>query len=118
MIRKFNVTVNGVTYDVEIEEIKGVSNDKVEENIQGTNNPHTIVNKLESGYVVNAPMPGTISGVKVKKGDKVKKGQILVILEAMKMENEIIAPQDGIVKSLKALKGASVNLGDTLVVLE
>ena len=64
---------------------------------------------------VNAPMPGTILDIKVSAGQAVKKGDLLVILEAMKMENEIMAPCDGTIASVNATKGASVNSGDLLV---
>ena len=60
-------------------------------------------------------MPGTIVNVNVKNGDVVKKGQVLAILEAMKMENEIVAPIDGTVVSVDVEKGQNVNLGDSLV---
>ena len=62
-------------------------------------------------------MPGTVLDVKVAQGASVKKGDILLILEAMKMENEILAPCDGTVKQIVAAKGASVNSGDALVVI-
>ena len=62
-------------------------------------------------------MPGTILDVKVAQGQAVKKGDVLLILEAMKMENEILAPQDGTVAQVAVSKGASVNSGDALVVL-
>ena len=62
-------------------------------------------------------MPGTILDVKAAQGASVKKGDILLILEAMKMENEIVAPQDGTVAQVLVSKGASVNSGDVLVVL-
>ena len=64
---------------------------------------------------VTAPMPGTILGVKVNPGDSVKKGQVLLILEAMKMENEIVAPVDGTIATVNVSKGTSVNAGDLLV---
>ena len=60
-------------------------------------------------------MPGTITNILVKEGDNVKKGQVLAILEAMKMENEIVAPIDGTVVSVDVEKGQNVNLGDSLV---
>ncbi len=66
------------------------------------------------GQSVEAPMPGTILGVNVKDGDIVKKGQVLFILEAMKMENEIMAPCDGTVNSVSVMKGASVESGALL----
>ena len=62
-------------------------------------------------------MPGTILAVNVKAGDKVKAGDVLLILEAMKMENEIVAPQDGVVSRVAVTKGASVNTGDLLIAL-
>ena len=63
-------------------------------------------------------MPGTILDVRVKTGDAVKKGDVLCILEAMKMENEIMAPSDGTVAQVVTQKGASVNAGDLLLVLQ
>ena len=62
-------------------------------------------------------MPGTINAVKVANGQSVKKGDVLVVLEAMKMENEIMAPRDGVVASVNVTKGASGNTGDLLVSL-
>ena len=67
-----------------------------------------------AGEPVNAPMPGTILDVKVTAGQAVKSGDVLMILEAMKMENEIMAPKDGTVTSVSASKGASVQSGDVL----
>ena len=64
---------------------------------------------------VTAPMPGKILGVKASAGQAVKRGQVLLILEAMKMENEIVAPQDGTVASINVNKGDTVNSGDVLV---
>lgn len=71
-----------------------------------------------SGEAIKAPMPGTILDIKVTAGTKVKKGQVLVILEAMKMENEIVAPVDGTVAQIQAVKGSSVNTGDLLAVIQ
>jgi biotin carboxyl carrier protein len=63
------------------------------------------------------PLPGKVVAVKVKAGSTVKKGQVLVVLEAMKMENEIVAPRDGTVKEVYVSEGASVNVGQPLVSL-
>jgi biotin carboxyl carrier protein len=71
-----------------------------------------------SGEPIKAPMPGSIIDVKVHQGASVKKGDILVILEAMKMENEIVAPRDGIISQVIAAKGASVSTGDVLLALQ
>jgi glutaconyl-CoA/methylmalonyl-CoA decarboxylase subunit gamma len=69
------------------------------------------------GGAVLAPMPGTILEVKVSEGDTVSKGQTLLILEAMKMQNEIMAPADGTVAAVKVSKGGSVNAGEVLIQL-
>ena len=71
----------------------------------------------QGGVKVNAPMPGKILGVKVAAGQAVKKGDVLVVLEAMKMENEIVAPQDGTVASVNTSVGEQVEAGAVLVTL-
>lgn len=130
-MKKFKITVNGKTYDVEVEEIK--------ENIGSKNiinatpkepsvapQPETKVEQpkkpqsstLKGSSTVNAPMPGTVLDVKVKEGQEVKKGDVLLILEAMKMENEIMASNDGVVASINVSKGSSVNTGDVLLTLK
>lgn len=68
-----------------------------------------------AGKAVNAPMPGTVLKMLVKQGDKVKNGQVLLVLEAMKMENEIFAPCDGTVTAVAVKEGSSVNSGDAMV---
>lgn len=68
--------------------------------------------------VVKAPMPGMILDIKVQPGTTVKKGEVLLILEAMKMENEILASADGVVKQVVVAKNASVSTGDVLVVMQ
>ena len=70
-----------------------------------------------NGTQVKAPMPGTILAVKKNVGDAVKAGDVIVVLEAMKMENDIVAPCDGTVKSINAPKGSTVNTDDVLAVI-
>lgn len=71
-----------------------------------------------AGECVNSPMPGTILDIKVKVGDMVKNGQILMILEAMKMENEIFAPSNGVVTQIAVIKGATVATNDVLIKIQ
>jgi biotin carboxyl carrier protein len=79
--------------------------------------PATPVSNL-AGDAINAPMPGTVLDIRVKVGEKVKRGQILIILEAMKMENEIFAPGDGVVTQISVTKGATVATNDTLLKIQ
>ena len=125
-MRKFNITVNGVAYEVEVEEVAaGESAAPKAAPVAAAPKAAPAAKPaapkaaapVANGTKVNAPMPGTILDVKVSQGKAVKKGDILLILEAMKMENEILAPQDGTVAQVSVSKGASVNSGDVLVVL-
>lgn len=72
---------------------------------------------VAAGTSVDAPLPGNIFAIKVKQGDAVKAGDVLIIIEAMKMENEVCAPCDGTVKQIAVTKGQMVATGDTLVVI-
>jgi biotin carboxyl carrier protein len=77
-----------------------------------------VVGKVAIEGAVTAPMTGKIVAVRVKKGDSVKTGAILCVLEAMKMENEIVATRTGTVREVIISEGSTVNEGDTLVILE
>ena len=124
-MRKFNITVNGTAYEVEGEEVaagesaapKAAPAAEPKAAPAAKPAPAAKAAPVAAGTQVKAPMPGTILDVKVSQGASVKKGDILVILEAMKMENEILAPQDGTVAQVNVSKGASVNSGDVLAVL-
>ena len=70
-----------------------------------------------NGTEMKAPMPGTIVDVKVNVGDSVERAQVVVIMEAMKMENEIVAPVAGTVQAIRVKKGDSVNVGDVMAVI-
>ncbi len=123
-MRKFNITVNGVAYEVEVEEVTD-GGAPAAPKAQAAPAPVQSVPKsaapkaqmVAGGVQVKSPMPGTVLDIKVQPGAKVKKGDCLMVLEAMKMENDIPAPQDGTVAQILAAKGATVDSGAVLVVL-
>lgn len=130
---KYEVTLNGKTYEIEVEEGKAIVLDERAAApvapAAPAPAPAAPVASAEpapapaasapagSGTPVNAPLPGTILSVNVSNGQSVKAGQVLVVIEAMKMENEIMAPSDGTVTSVAVSKGQSVESGTALVYL-
>ncbi len=123
-MKTFNVTVNGTAYSVTVEETAGGAPVAVPaapaapKAAAPAPAPAPKAAPAAAGAVtVTAPMPGNILDVKVANGASVKAGDVLCILEAMKMENEIVAPQDGTVASVNCSKGDVVNVGDVLVSL-
>jgi biotin carboxyl carrier protein len=134
IMRKFMINVNGKSYEVEVEEIREGATAQpaatpASPAAPKAETPAQVPPKAEApkakpvaapagATTVSAPMPGTILDVKVKEGDDVKKGDVLIILEAMKMENEIMAPREGKVVSVAVSKGASVNSNDPMIVLQ
>ena len=122
-MKKYIVTVNGSKYEVVVED--------ADPNATYTAAPKAEAPKAEpvkeapkaapapagDGENITCPMPGTIVKLPVKAGDSVKKGDLLCVFEAMKMENEILAPRDGVVKSVAVAQGATVNSGDLVLVL-
>lgn len=120
-MKRFNITVNGKAYDVAVEEITDSSAPVATVPVATAPAPKAtapVPAPAGEGEKVTAPMPGTILDVKVSVGDSVTKGQALMILEAMKMENEIVAPCDGKVTSVTVKKGDSVNSADTLATVQ
>lgn len=135
-MKKFNITVNGKSYEVDVEEVGGsnYSAPVARPVVQAAPAPQATpapqvapapaqkaapVTKevIAGGETTYSPMPGTILDIKVQDGEMVKSGQVLLILEAMKMENEIMAARDGKVLAIQVSKGASVNAGEALIVI-
>ena len=113
------VTVNGRSYTVEVEETAAAP--LAPAGVPAASAPRTTAAPAAGSAAtasVTAPLPGTINDVRVKAGDKVKAGQVIVILEAMKMENEIQAPSDGTVSAVSVSKGDAVAEGAVMVVIE
>lgn len=125
-MKKFNIKVNGKAYEVEVEEVGSSAPSFSSPAAPAVSAP---VNETKSAPApapapvntgsssIKAPMPGTINAVKVTAGESIKKGQVVAVLEAMKMENEIMAPEDAVVASVAVSQGQSVNTGDVIVTL-
>lgn len=139
MLKRYNVTVNGVQYQVEVEEVNGeftgvpvVQNQTPQVVAQAptiaqvpvASQPVEVKEEVKkpvvaaTGEKIECPMPGTILSVNVSEGQALKEGDVMCVLEAMKMENEIMAPRDCKIVQIGVAKGASVNTGDLLVVIE
>ena len=130
---KYKVTLNGRTYEVEVEAGKAMLLDEYESIVPSAPAAAPVAAPVAAapaaapapaapavtanGDAVTAPMPGTILKVNVTQGQAVKEGDLLCVLEAMKMENEIMAPKTGTVAQVATSKGASVSTGDVLVVI-
>ncbi len=135
-MKKYNINVNGKMYQVEVEEVGGFSAPSfapapAAQAAPAPAAPAPVAQPAPSAPAaapapassapvagaMSAPMPGTILDIKVTEGQAVKAGDILVILEAMKMENEIVAPSDGKIVKIHTSKGAAVSTGDALVTI-
>lgn len=118
-MKNLKITVNGVAYDVQVEEVGGsapVNSAPVAASAPAAA-PKAAPATPTSGEPLNSPMPGTIISVNVSAGQKVKLGDVVVVLEAMKMENEIKAPKDGTITSVNVNKGDTVDSGTLLVTI-
>jgi len=122
-MKKYNITVNGTTYEVVVEEAGSVSAAPVytapvaapsAAPAPAPKATPAAAPAATGATKVTAPMPGTILAVNVTAGQAVKKGDVICVLEAMKMENDIPAPCDGVIASINVQKGASVASGDLL----
>ena len=118
-MKKYNVTVNGTAYEITLEvvdaaDVKATPAPAAAPAPAATPAPAAPAPAANGGETVSSPMPGTILDVKVQNGAVVKQGDVLMILEAMKMENEIVAPCDGTVASVNVQKSSSVETGTVL----
>ena len=121
-MKKYNVNVNGTMYEVTVEEVVGGAAPVAAAPAPvaapaPAAAPAPVAAPAGAGESVSSPMPGTILAVNVQNGASVKKGDVLMILEAMKMENEIMSPCDGTVASVNVTKGTAVESGTTLCVI-
>lgn len=122
-MRKFQVTVNGNTYEVEVEELVGGVSSVVAPVMQAASTPVApvapkaapVANSAAGANKVVAPMPGKIVDVKVSVGQAIKEGDLVAVLEAMKMENEIFASASGTVASVNVSAGAMVEANDVII---
>jgi len=128
-MKNYRITVNGNTYDVAVEETTGGAAPvaaaapapkaaaPAPAPAAAAPAPKAAAPASAGSVTVASPMPGKILNIKTEVGKAVKKGEVLMILEAMKMENEIVAPEDGSVASVNVSVGDSVEAGDTLATL-
>ncbi|MFO7637089.1 MAG: biotin/lipoyl-containing protein [Clostridia bacterium] len=122
-MKKFLIKVNGKEYEVEVEQTGGAH--PIVQSVKPAPQPEAAPQKKQEpaaggtiGSVkITAPMPGTIMSIKKKTGESVAKGEIIMVLEAMKMENEITAPQDGTISSINVSASAAVESGQLLASL-
>ena len=122
-MKNYRITVNGNVYDVEVEELgtgaatQTAAPKAAPKAVAAPKAATPAATGSEGAVKVNSPMPGKILSVKASVGQAVKRGEVIMILEAMKMENEILAPRDGTVAQVVTTKGAVVDTGAPLVVL-
>ncbi len=140
-MKKFNVTVNGKSYAVEVEEVGSAQGSFTYTPVQPSPAVQAPAASPQpapapqaamapksapapkapagpvSGELLTAPMPGTILDIKVSEGQTVKAGELILILEAMKMENEIVSPKDGVVNKIHTSKSSTVSTGEPLVTI-
>ena len=131
MIKAYRVNVNGKVYEVEVEEITAggqqtaaaapapapVAPKPAPVALAPAPTPAPAPKAAATGEIVEAPMPGTIVDIKVKVGDTVKEGDLVAVIEAMKMETDLFSTKSGVVTAVNAGKGASVNTGDAIITL-
>lgn len=133
-MKRFRISVNGNSYDVEVEELDGATETSAPTPVQKSTpkpaasavkkpkksapKPKETTPAPAGGHSIESPMPGTILSIAVSEGDSVSNGDVLLVLEAMKMENEITSDIDGTVSSINIGNGDAVDAGEVLVVIE
>lgn len=121
-MKSYSITVNGTVYDVTVEEKGGNAAPAAAPAAKPAPKPAPKAAPAAGGAAgsieVTAPMPGKILDVKAAPGQAVKKGEVILLLEAMKMENEVVAPQDGTIASVNVNSGAMVESGDVLATMD
>lgn len=116
-MKNYVITVNGNAYDVTVEEAGGEVSAPAAPKAAAPKKAAPAPKAAAGGTPINAPMRGTIVDVKVKVGDKVSNGTVVAVLEAMKMENDIVSDKDGVVAAICVNKGESVETGAPVVTL-
>lgn len=119
-MKNYRITVNGTAYDVAVEELGAGAAPAAAAPVAApaaTPAPAPAASTGAGSIAVTSPMPGKILAVKASVGQAVKKGDVVLVLEAMKMENEVVAPEDGTIASIDVAVGAAVEAGDTLATL-
>lgn len=124
-MKSYTITVNGTVYDVTVEEKGGAAGSVAPAPVSAPAKPASApaakpapAAGAAGSVEVTAPMPGKILDVKAAPGQAVKKGEVILLLEAMKMENEVVAPQDGTIASVNVNSGAMVESGDVLATMD
>lgn len=116
-MKKYRVHVNGKTYDVAVEEIGEAVSAAVSVTPAAEPVTHALRAAPAGAEVIASPMPGKVLAIKVKAGQEVREGDLILMLEAMKMENEIFCGRAGRVLEIKVAEGSYVDTGDALVVI-
>ena len=114
-MKRFTVTVNGTAYDVVVEEVSEGAAPAAP--VAPKAAPAPKASGAQGSVQIKAPMPGNILKVNVKAGEKVAKGAVVAVLEAMKMENEIFAPEEGTIASVEVAQGTSVTADQVIITM-
>lgn len=118
VIKKYRIRINGEEYRVEVEGIEGETPEEKETNTKEKDPPRKTETVSAKEKYILAPMPAKVIKVSCKAGERVEKGDLLITIEAMKMENEILSPREGVIGGVRVSEGASVSHKEILLVFE